>query len=145
MRMAWELSARLVSPYSNGDERGERTDPLVVRLVQLLVQDGDVQPAMNPVDAHVREPQEGTRRHEHVRPWLPSSHCAERSLLHRVVQLGPSTDVSDEPREREEVEHGERLEGELDLLSDLVLEEARVQLHAVVEDVIVGEGRDGEV
>ena len=116
-----------------------------MRLVQLLVEEGDVKPAVDPVDAEIREPQEEQGRKNHVRPGLPSSDRSPRSLGDRIVELAVPAHVADEPGEREEVEHRERLEGGHDLHVDLVLEEPRVQLHPVVEDAVVAERGDAKV
>ena len=104
-----------------------------------------MQPAVDPVDAVVREPQEERRAGDHVRDRFPAAVGAKRALSDRVVHHAVAADVSDEPGEGEEVEEGEGLEGEHDLLVDLVLEEAGVEFHALVEDEVVGEGADGEV
>jgi hypothetical protein len=117
----------------------------VVRLVQPLVEEGNVQPPVDPVDAEVGEEEEDTRRKRHVQPRQRSALRTERTLLNRVIEHRPPPNISDEPREGEEVQHRERLERVGNLLRYLVLEEPRVELHPLVEDAVVGEGGDGEV
>lgn len=113
--------------------------------MEALVQERDVEPPVDPVDAKVGEPEEEGGAECHVEPRQGASLLPERSFLDRVVQHAPAADVADEPRQGQQVEHRERLEREGDLFSDLVLEEPRVLLHPVVKDGVVGERRDREV
>lgn len=86
--MGWVESVR---------SEGSGDHPAVVGLVQLLVEDGEVNGAMDVVDRDFGEPEgEGDRKH-HVRSSLPPCLSAERSLGHGVVHLAVAWHVGEEP------------------------------------------------
>lgn len=112
--------------------RGKRGghDPLVVRLVDVLVHPGMMQATVDPVDAQVREEDE-ERNLEVVVP-------ASRAFVCRVVELGVAADLGEEPRDGEDGHDGEGDVGLLHLELDLVFEVARVVEGGLVEDEEVG-------
>lgn len=121
------------------------TDPFVMGLVQLAVEDGNVQETMNPVDAVVGKAEEDGRAGREVGPTFPSSLGTKGSRIHGVVQHTPPTHISNEPGQGKQVEHGECSQGKVNLLGNLILEKARMVLHTVIKDEIVGRRRDGKV
>lgn len=112
------------------------TDPLVVRLVNVLVYTGVVLEAMNPVDANV------VKRHvQHRRDQQPGPAIVADVL----VQQALAADLCQEPGQGEDVDDGDGGQRRLDLLADLVLQEAGVVLEPPVEDEVVGESAEDEV
>jgi hypothetical protein len=106
-------------------ERG-RHDPLVVRLVDVLVDARVVQATVDPVD-------EGVGEHQEERELcivIPSS----RALLSCVVELRVAAHFSEEPGNGEYCHDGESGVGLLHLELDLVLEVSRVLECRLVED-----------
>ena len=70
--------------------KGTRHDPLVVRLVQSLIDQGVVQASVNPVNAEIGERDEQRELNEAVKP--------ERLLVECIVQFGVTTDLCDQER-----------------------------------------------
>ena len=112
-------------------------DPLVVRLMQGLVNRGVVQAAVDEVDEAVGEDEE-ERELEHVVPHAGS-------VVERVVQLGVALHLQPEARRREQGDIRHAGDGLLDLHLDLVLEELGMLEGCLVEDEDVREGRHNEV
>lgn len=112
------------------------TDPLVVRLVNVLVHTGVVLEAMNPVDANVVKRHVQHRRDQQPRPAI---------VADVLVQQALAADLCQEPGQCEDVDDGDGGQRRLDLLADLVLQEARMVLEPPVEDEVVGEGAEDEV
>ena len=119
--------------------RGEGAghDPLVVRLVQGLVDQRVVEAAVNPVDAEIGE---GDEQRE-----LDDAVVREGLFGEGVVELRVSADFGDEEGGRQEGHDGHGLHGLLDLHGDLVLEELGVLDGGLVPDENVGEGGGDEV
>lgn len=118
-----------------GVRRGH--DPLVVGLVEVLVDLGVVQPAVDPVDAEVGEDNEEGELDDVV----PDS----RAFCGGVVHLAVSTDLGDEEGRGEDAHDGHGAHGLGDLHGDLVLEIFGVGEGGLVEDEDVGEGCACEV
>ncbi len=119
--------------------RGERRrhDPAVVRLVQVLVHQRMVQPAVDPVDEEVGEGEE----ERELRVVVPRA----RALGRRVIHLAVSAHLGDEEGHREDGHDGQRDERLPDLLPHLVLQVFRVVEGRLVEDEHVGERCADEV
>jgi hypothetical protein len=128
-----EISA--ISWKGKVDQR-ERTDPLVVGLVDVLVDERVVLDSVDPVDSNVGEQEEERNRSEQVQPPVVGD---------LVVEHAVTAHLGDEPGDGHEVQPGEGLERVDDLLSNLILKEPGVLHHPVVEDVVVGEARHREV
>lgn len=114
-----------------------RHDPLVVRLVQVLVHARVVQAPVDQVDHGVgEEDEEGV-----LQPLVPLA----GALRGRVVELGIAVDFEQPERRRQEGHARHRLVGLLDLEPHLVLEVLRVLHGLLVEDEIVRERGKHEV
>lgn len=111
---------------------GARHDPLVVRLVQGLVNRRVVQATVDPVDAEIGERDEERKLNDAIAP--------ERLIRERVIEFGVTTNLRDQERRSEERHDGHRLHGLLDFHGNLVLEELRVMDGRLVPDKNVGEG-----
>lgn len=116
---------------------GRRHDPLVMRLVKVLVDEWVVQIAMNPVDAEVGEDEEDGELGEVV----PKS----RAFIGRIVELAVSADFEAHQRGCAERHERHGLVGLNDLEPDLVLDELGVVQGTLVEDEDVRERRKEEV
>ena len=112
-----------------------RHDPLVMRLVDMLVDQRVVKPTVYPVNAKVREDEE-ERELEHV---VPSTHTPWRVSRQGVIDLAVSAHFCDEERHCEYGHDGYSVRGLLDLESDLVLEELRVVERVLIEYEGVGQ------
>ncbi|KAI3485847.1 hypothetical protein L1887_50645 [Cichorium endivia] len=99
-----------------GKRRGH--EPLVVRLVHVLVQPRVVLDPVHPVDQEVGEHKEERHRKHRVRPAV---------VRNAVIQLAVPSHLEDEPGDGQKVERQKRAHRRLDLELDLVLEEARVR------------------
>lgn len=126
-----------LAPPVHGVERVARIrcrhDPLVMRLVQPLVDERVVQPAMDPVDAAVGEGDE--ERVLQVR--VPR---AVGGFVEGVVELRVAAYLGDEEgrgQRRHDWDGSQRL---FDFLADLVAEEFGMVHLGVVEDEVVGDG-----
>jgi hypothetical protein len=117
--------------------RGERRghDPLVVRLVQLLVEHRVVQSAVDPVDEKVGEADENGELEKQV----PATEVPRGALRQDVVNVGVATDLTQEPRDGKSRHDGHGFESLADLEAHLVLEELRVVYCCLVEDEDVRE------
>jgi hypothetical protein len=116
---------------------GRRHDPLVMRLVKVLVDEWVVQIAMNPVDAEVGEDEEDGELGEVV----PKS----RAFIGRIVELAVSADFEAHQRGCAERHERHGLVGLNDLEPDLVLDELGVVQGTLVEDEDVRERSKEEV
>lgn len=116
---------------------GRRHDPLVVRLVQALVDGGVVEAAVNPVDEEVGEDEE-ERELEEVVPQAGA-------LLGDIVELAVAADLEQEQGRRHHGHEGHGLVGVDNLEPDLVLEVLGVVHDALVEDEQEGQGSKDEV
>lgn len=81
-------------------------DPLVVRLVNVLVQPRVVLDAVNPVDAKVGEEEEEGHRQNGVRNAV---------VADVLVQLAVAANLAQEPRQREGIQRREGSQGALNL------------------------------
>lgn len=117
--------------------KGRRHDPLVVRLVQVLVDPRVVQVSVNPVDPEIGEDEEEGELEDVV----PQA----RSLGGDVVELAEAADFEQEERRSEERHEGHRLVGLDDLEPDLVLDVLGVVHGALVKDEDVGQCCEDEV
>ena len=104
-----------------------RHDPLVVRLVDVLVDERVVQASVDPVDAEVGEEQEERELQVRVPP--------AGAVLDPIVQLRVAAHLGHEGRHHEDRHDGDGRHGLADLLPDLVPQEARMrQVDLVVHD-----------
>lgn len=117
--------------------KGSRHNPLVVRLVQVLVDARVVEVSVNPVDAEVAEDDEGGELEE-----IPPQAGA---LLGQVIKLAVTTDLEKEDRGVDDGHDGHRRVGLLDLEPDLVLDVLGMVESALVEDEVVGQRGEDEV
>ena len=115
---------------------GSRHNPLVVRLVDVLVDAGVVLDAMNPVDADVVENHIQSSRSEQPWPAVVANVGVKQAL---------ATDFSEEPRQSQDVDEGNGSHGGLDFLLNLVLQESRVVFKATVENKVVRKRAENEV
>ena len=93
---------------------GRRHDPLVVRLVEALVDERVMQSAVDPVNAEVGEHEEEGELHDVV------PHA--RGVFETVVYLGVAANLEEEERGGEDGHYGEGDVGLAHLETDLVLE-----------------------
>lgn len=93
---------------------------------------------VNPVDEKVIPDHKQHRRDEHPRP-------PPRVLVHLRVKQALAPHLGQEEGQGEDVDEGHGAHGRVDLLADLVLEEARVVLQPPVEDEVVGQGAEDKV
>jgi len=105
---------------------GGRHNPLVVRLVEALVYQRVVQPAMDEVDEQIGKDEEQRELEEVVPP--------AGTFGGGVVELAIPTHLGDQGREGEQGHDGEGLVRLHDLQIDLVLEELGVLQGLLVED-----------
>lgn len=105
---------------------GTRHDPLVVGLVQLLVDQGMVQASVNPVDEEVGKCDEDGELQDAV-VW-------ERFLFKGIVEFGVTPDFSDKERHGQERHDRHRLHRLRDLHSNLVLQPFGVSDGGLVPD-----------
>lgn len=112
-------------------------DPLVVRLVKVLVDGRQMQPAVNPVDAEVGKKNE----ERELGPVVPTA----GSLLSGVVELAKAANLSEEGDGGAERHDGHGLVSLLHLKPHLVLEKLGVVEGLLVKDENVREGGEDEV
>lgn len=112
-------------------------DPLVVRLVQVSVDQRVVQPAVNPVDAEVGE--------ENEEGILEPVVGGEGGLVGAVVELGVAADLEKHHEHGQDGHGGHGDHGLLDLKFDLVAEVFRVFECLLVEDEDVRQRRQEKV
>eukprot|EP00053_Salpingoeca_punica_P016287 m.153127 g.153127 ORF g.153127 m.153127 type:complete len:383 (-) comp16931_c0_seq2:181-1329(-) len=123
--------------------KGRRDLPQVVRLVQRRVDERVVQPAVHPVDAEIREEDEGAERGH--------QHGVAAVLLNVLVELGVAVDLKEEDDGGGQGHAGDRGQGALDLARHLVrhailvAEDLRVLQQLVVEDKVVTQRGGDEV
>lgn len=111
-------------------------DPLVMRLVESLVQVLGMQRPVYEVDEGVGEHQKQGKLRKEVEPTV---------LLYVGVHLRMPAHLCHEPRHCEDRHDGQSLEGLLDLEPDLILEELGVIVCPVVENEDVTESRERKV
>lgn len=116
---------------------GRRHNPLVVRLVKVLVDQRVVEVAMNPVDTKVGKKEEEWELQEVV----PQS----RSFFGRIVELAVTSHLNKEQGSRAQRHERHGLVGLEYLKPDLILDEFRVVQSSAVEDQIVRERGEDEV
>ena len=114
-----------------------RHDPLVVRLVKVLVDERVVEVAVDPVDAEVGKEEE----QRELKNIVPHS----GPFGGRVIQLGVATDLESHNRCGAECHERHGLVGLNDLEPDLVLDELGVLQGPLVEDEVVGHRGKEEV
>lgn len=108
---------------------GSRHNPLVVWLVDVLVDAGVVQTTVDPVDGRVGEEEE----ERELQVVVPES----RALVYGIVQLRVSADLEQEPGYGEDGHDGEGDVGLFHLLLDLVFEVSWVVEGGLVKDEVV--------
>lgn len=118
--------------------RGKRSryEPLVMRLVDVLVQSRVVLEPVDPVDARVGEDEEEGHAEDGV---------CQPIVADVVVKERVTPDLAQEPGQSEQIERCKCIQRTFDLESDLVLEETRVLLHVVVEKEVVRQASKCEV
>lgn len=105
---------------------GCRHDPLVVRLVKVLVNKRMMKAAMNPVDAEISEADEQGK----LREVVPTA----RAFFGGIVELAISSNIEEKHRRRQEGHGWHCKDGLLDLEPDLVLEEPGMFKCGLVEN-----------
>ena len=110
---------------------GRGHDPLMMRLVQRLIDQGVMQAPVNPIYEEVGEADEEWKLNEVVKP--------ERGIRGRIVQLGVATDFTEKERGSEDGHYGQGDECLFDFKTNLVLEVFRMGESCMVEDEDVGE------
>lgn len=118
-----------VSEHDGGRKKKTLTDPLVVWLVNVFVNAWVVLQTMNPIDAKIVE--------SHVRD------CREHQkgpaiVAHIAIEQAVATNLGQEPRQGQDVDDGHGAHRRVDLLANLILQEARVVLEPPVVDEVVG-------
>jgi len=113
-----------------------RNDPLVMGLVESLINPRNVQPAMDPVDAHIGEEEEEENREGPVRDAV---------VADVVVKPRVALDLTPKPRKGKEGETRDGREGAFELEADLVLEKTRVLHLIVIVEKEIGKARKGQV
>ena len=135
--VVWNSLGKAIHRMESVARVGGRHYPLVMCLVERLVDLWVVQSSMYPVDEEVRERDEERELQEIVQ--------LERRFRRIVVEVRISPDFCKEDRGREDGHAGEGDHGLPDLLSDLVLEVFGVREGRAVEDEQVGQGCEHEV
>ena len=110
-----------------------RHDPLVVRLVEALVDERVVQAAVDPVDEEVGEGNEDGE----LQIVVPESGPLDGGVVH----FGVATHFQREEGDREDGHYGQRDVGLSDLLTNLVFQILWMVEGSFVKDEDVGEGR----
>lgn len=109
--------------------KGSRHNPLVVKLVQILVDQTVVKPAMSPVDAKV-----GKKKEEwELKEVIPQA----GSIFGGVVQFAVASNFEEEEGRCDDGHDWHGLVGCNDLHADLIFNESRVLKGALVEDEYV--------
>lgn len=116
---------------------GSRHDPLVVWLVDVFVDLGVMEAAVDPVDAEIGEADEEGE----LRIVVP----AARAILCGIINLGVAADFEEEPGDGEDGHDGEGNVGLLHLEPNLVLEVLGVVESGLVEDEEVRKACEDEV
>lgn len=112
-------------------------NPLVVRLVQTLVDERMVQPTVDPVDAEIGEhDKEGE-----LEPVVGR----ERGVLDHVVELGPAAHLEEHKEGGANRHEGHSGHGLLDFEGDLIFEVLGVLHGLLVEYQPIGQGGKDEV
>lgn len=111
-------------------------DPLVMRLVKLLIYGWMVQSTVNQVDPEIG-------KYEERRELEP--HIALSVVVNVLVELRVPTDLQQKTGCGEDGHHRERPHGLRNFLPDLVFEKLRVLEGVFVEDEHVGERREDEI
>lgn len=115
---------------------GRGHNPLVVRLVDVLVDAGVVLEAVDPVDEQVVPDHEDERGRDEPAPAV---------LVDARVQQTVAAHLGEEEGQRQDVDKGHRAHARRHLLPDLVLKEARMVLQPTVEDEVVAQGAEDPV
>lgn len=116
---------------------GSGHDPLVMRLVEGLVDERMMQTSVDEVDAEIRkEEEERELQIVVICVWL---------IGEFVIKFGVSAHIKEEERRCEDRNEGHCVDGLFDFHSDLVLEELGVLEGGLIEDEDVGERRDNKV
>eukprot|EP00051_Salpingoeca_urceolata_P033908 m.22776 g.22776 ORF g.22776 m.22776 type:complete len:305 (+) comp6947_c0_seq1:178-1092(+) len=110
--------------------------PLVVELVEWSVEDGKVEPPVNPVDTAIGKQQKRHGRHDPKR---------SAALADVVVKLGVATDLGHEQKGRGQRHPGDRGERRLDLEPFLVWNPFGMLFEVVVKEKEIAEGSRGQV
>ena len=105
---------------------GTRHDPLVVRLVQSLVDAGVVQPTVDPVDEEIGEEDEERELQDAV--------VREGLIGDGIVELGIASNLQDEERRCQKSHRGHGAHGLLHFHGNLVLEELGMVVSRLVPD-----------
>jgi hypothetical protein len=140
-QVVWDGLGEAVERVESVAGEGCGHDPLVVRLVQALVEELAVQGAVDPVDAEVGEGQED--RELNPVPGVAENaqeRVGEVGVSGRVVNEAHAANFGDEEGDGEEGHDGDGFEGLLDFETHLVLEVFGVLEGGLVEDKDVAEG-----
>ena len=113
-----------------------RHNPPMMRLMQRLINQRMMQPAMNQINQPIRKHQEQRELRDHVPPPI---------LLGVQVQFAVPADFGEKPWGGEDGHLGQRVHCQGDFLFDLAGEEARVGFVGFVKDEVVGQGGEDEV
>jgi len=133
VRKGLDISIKRVESQSSPRSRH---DPLVVRLVDVLVDTGVVLDAMNPVDADIVENHVQSSGSEQPWPAIVADIGIKQAL---------ATDLSEEPRQRQDVDERDGSHGRLNFQLNLVLQESRVVFKASVENEVVRKRAENKV
>lgn len=136
--MIWNTLRKAIQRMERVTGKRRRHDPLMMRLVQALVQQFAVQATMDPVNEEIRKHDEEGYLEDVVRP--------ERRVFRSFVQFGVAADFTEEERGGEDGHHREGAEGLSNLKPDLISEVARMgEGQGAIEDKDVGCGGEKEV
>jgi len=113
-----------------------RHNPPMMRLMQRLINQRMMQPAMNQINQPIRKHQEQRELRDHVPPPI---------LLGVQVQFAVAADFREEPWGGEDGHLGQRVHCQGDFLFDLAGEETGVGFVGFVKDEVVGQGGEDEV
>ncbi len=108
----------------------------MVCLVDVLVYPRVVLQPVNPVNAEVGKAQKQRRTRHQV--WPPV-------IIHSIVHFRMPSDLSNEPRQHQEVDPWRRNHARFDLQPNLILDISGMMFESTIKEEVVGEGTDYEV
>lgn len=124
---------KAVGRVESQSSKGSRYNPLVVRLVNVLVDARVVLQTVNPVNGDIVESHVQHSRKDHEAPAI---------FVDIGVQQAVTPHLGEENGQGHEVDEWHSRHGGDNLLANLVLQETRVVFQAAVKDEIVREGRE---
>jgi len=113
-----------------------RNDPLVMRFMESPIEERQMEPSMDPVNAIVGKQQIKWYAEEEVRPAI---------FVRSIVQFGITPHFTQEPGKGKDSHERKGPKRAHYFLSDLIFQEPWMAHHVVIEDVLVGEGGEEEV